>query len=126
MRLPLSNAKARAELGWRPAFPTWQDGLAQMAARKELTSTAEVALTQMQRLRHSLGIVKNRSEPGIFPVPDESRKVFGHTRDPTSKPDYQILQVGRVRPKLKHERKLSHEESLHFVDDIVCWSVCAE
>jgi nucleoside-diphosphate-sugar epimerase len=28
MRLPLSNAKARADLGWRPAFPTWRDGLA--------------------------------------------------------------------------------------------------
>jgi len=33
MRLPLSNAKARAELGWRPAFPTWRDGLSQMTAR---------------------------------------------------------------------------------------------
>lgn len=28
IRLPLSNAKARAELGWRPAYPTMQDGLA--------------------------------------------------------------------------------------------------
>ena len=25
-RLPLSNAKARAELGWRPMFPTFSDG----------------------------------------------------------------------------------------------------
>jgi nucleoside-diphosphate-sugar epimerase len=25
-RLPLSNAKARAELGWRPMFPTFRDG----------------------------------------------------------------------------------------------------
>ena len=28
-RVPLSNAKARAELGWRPAFPTVRDGLRQ-------------------------------------------------------------------------------------------------
>lgn len=28
MRLPLSNEKARAELGWRPAFSTWREGLA--------------------------------------------------------------------------------------------------
>ena len=33
MRLPLSNAKARAELDWRPSFPTWRDGLAHMTAR---------------------------------------------------------------------------------------------
>ena len=33
MRLRLSNQKARSELGWRPAFPTWRDGLAQMLAR---------------------------------------------------------------------------------------------
>jgi nucleoside-diphosphate-sugar epimerase len=32
MRLPLSNERARAELGWSPAFPTSRDGLAQMAA----------------------------------------------------------------------------------------------
>src|SRR6185295_14311445 len=29
LRLPLSNAKAKAELGWRPAFPTIDEGLAQ-------------------------------------------------------------------------------------------------
>jgi nucleoside-diphosphate-sugar epimerase len=29
LNLPLSNAKARAELGWRPAFPTVRDGLRQ-------------------------------------------------------------------------------------------------
>jgi nucleoside-diphosphate-sugar epimerase len=29
-RMPLSNAKARAELGWRPKFPTMRDGLAEM------------------------------------------------------------------------------------------------
>jgi nucleoside-diphosphate-sugar epimerase len=28
LRLPLSNAKARVELGWSPLFPTWRDGLA--------------------------------------------------------------------------------------------------
>jgi nucleoside-diphosphate-sugar epimerase len=28
VRLPLSNAKAKAELGWRPAYPTMRDGLA--------------------------------------------------------------------------------------------------
>jgi nucleoside-diphosphate-sugar epimerase len=28
MRLPLSNAKARAELGWRPDYPTIREGLA--------------------------------------------------------------------------------------------------
>lgn len=33
MRLELSNEKARAELRWRPAFPTWRDGLAGMVAR---------------------------------------------------------------------------------------------
>lgn len=33
MRLPLSNEKARAELGWRPAFPTWRDGLSLRQAR---------------------------------------------------------------------------------------------
>jgi nucleoside-diphosphate-sugar epimerase len=30
MRLPLSNAKAKADLGWRPTFPTWRDGLLQL------------------------------------------------------------------------------------------------
>ena len=29
LRLPLSNEKARAELGWRPSFPTIHEGLAQ-------------------------------------------------------------------------------------------------
>ena len=28
VRLPLSNARARAELGWQPAYPTMRDGLA--------------------------------------------------------------------------------------------------
>jgi nucleoside-diphosphate-sugar epimerase len=38
-RLPLSNAKARRELGWAPAFPTYREGLAELAtARTELTS----------------------------------------------------------------------------------------
>ena len=30
IRMPLSNAKAKAELGWRPKYPTMRDGLAQM------------------------------------------------------------------------------------------------
>ena len=28
IRLPLSNAKARAELGWTPKYPTWREGVA--------------------------------------------------------------------------------------------------
>jgi len=32
-RLSLSNAKAKAELGWRPTYPTLADGLAQMFQR---------------------------------------------------------------------------------------------
>ncbi len=30
IRMPLSNANAKAELGWRPKYPTMRDGLAQM------------------------------------------------------------------------------------------------
>jgi nucleoside-diphosphate-sugar epimerase len=30
IRMPLSNAMAKAELGWRPKYPTVRDGLAQM------------------------------------------------------------------------------------------------
>jgi nucleoside-diphosphate-sugar epimerase len=33
LRLPLSNARARAELGWQPKFSTWRDGLSEMLAR---------------------------------------------------------------------------------------------
>jgi nucleoside-diphosphate-sugar epimerase len=33
LRLPLSNEKARAELGWRPAYPTIREGLAQTMRR---------------------------------------------------------------------------------------------
>jgi nucleoside-diphosphate-sugar epimerase len=33
MRVPLSNAKAKAELGWRPKYPTIRDGLAPIARR---------------------------------------------------------------------------------------------
>ena len=33
MRVPLSNAMAKADLGWRPTYPTIRDGLAAMAAR---------------------------------------------------------------------------------------------
>jgi nucleoside-diphosphate-sugar epimerase len=32
IRLPLSNAKAAADLGWRPRYPTIHEGLAQMLA----------------------------------------------------------------------------------------------
>jgi nucleoside-diphosphate-sugar epimerase len=31
--MPLSNAKAKMELGWRPKYPTMRDGLAQMFQR---------------------------------------------------------------------------------------------
>jgi nucleoside-diphosphate-sugar epimerase len=30
-RLPVSNAKARRELGWQPSFPTYREGLATLA-----------------------------------------------------------------------------------------------
>jgi nucleoside-diphosphate-sugar epimerase len=30
VRMPLSNDKAKAELGWRPRYPTMRDCLAQM------------------------------------------------------------------------------------------------
>jgi len=30
IEMPLSNDKAKAELGWRPRYPTMRDGLAQM------------------------------------------------------------------------------------------------
>lgn len=33
IRLPLSNATARAELGWTPKYPTWREGLAVMVDR---------------------------------------------------------------------------------------------
>ncbi|HMF95209.1 MAG TPA: hypothetical protein VKE96_12975, partial [Vicinamibacterales bacterium] len=33
MRVPLSNAKAKAELGWRPAYATIDEGLAQTLRR---------------------------------------------------------------------------------------------
>jgi nucleoside-diphosphate-sugar epimerase len=29
LQLPLSNAKARADLQWRPAYPTWREGVSQ-------------------------------------------------------------------------------------------------
>ena len=31
IRLPLSNARAKAELGWSPSYPTWRDGLASIS-----------------------------------------------------------------------------------------------
>jgi nucleoside-diphosphate-sugar epimerase len=33
IRLPLSNGKARAELGWRPSYPTIRDGMSAMVRR---------------------------------------------------------------------------------------------
>ena len=33
LRLPLSNAKAKADLGWKPAFPTVHDGLSSTVRR---------------------------------------------------------------------------------------------
>jgi nucleoside-diphosphate-sugar epimerase len=30
IRMPLSNADAKAELGWRPKYSTMRDGLARM------------------------------------------------------------------------------------------------
>jgi nucleoside-diphosphate-sugar epimerase len=30
VRMPLSNATAKADLGWRPKYPTVRDGLADM------------------------------------------------------------------------------------------------
>jgi nucleoside-diphosphate-sugar epimerase len=33
MQMPLSNTRAKAELGWRPKYPTMRDGLARMFAR---------------------------------------------------------------------------------------------
>jgi len=33
MRMPLSNAKAKAELGWQPKYSTLHDGLAAVLRR---------------------------------------------------------------------------------------------
>ena len=33
IRMPLSNARAKAELGWEPKYPTIQEGVAQMFRR---------------------------------------------------------------------------------------------
>jgi nucleoside-diphosphate-sugar epimerase len=30
LRLPLSNARARADLGWRPRYATWREGVSQL------------------------------------------------------------------------------------------------
>ena len=32
IRLPLSNADAKAELGWKPKYPTWREGIAGLLA----------------------------------------------------------------------------------------------
>jgi nucleoside-diphosphate-sugar epimerase len=39
IRLPLSNEKARVELGWRPSYPTIHEGLAQMQRHAASDST---------------------------------------------------------------------------------------
>jgi hypothetical protein len=31
VRVPLSNARARAELGWQPVYASWREGLAGIA-----------------------------------------------------------------------------------------------
>ena len=33
LRVPLSNAKARQELGWAPMYPSYREGLRQTVAR---------------------------------------------------------------------------------------------
>ena len=38
MRMPLSNAAAKAELGWPPKYPTLRDGLSEMAGGAMPTS----------------------------------------------------------------------------------------
>jgi nucleoside-diphosphate-sugar epimerase len=45
-RLPVSNARARSELGWRPQFPSYREGVAQLA--RELTSGSDNALAGMR------------------------------------------------------------------------------
>jgi 2-alkyl-3-oxoalkanoate reductase len=43
-RLPLSNAKARRELGWAPAFPTYREGLAELATARTADAAPGVVL----------------------------------------------------------------------------------
>jgi nucleoside-diphosphate-sugar epimerase len=33
-----SNAKARRELGWEPAYPSWREGFARVFARESVSS----------------------------------------------------------------------------------------
>jgi hypothetical protein len=33
IRLSLSNAKARADLGWAPRYPTWREGVTGIVGR---------------------------------------------------------------------------------------------
>jgi nucleoside-diphosphate-sugar epimerase len=35
-RLPLSNARAKQDLGWRPHYPTYREGLRQVAQRLQV------------------------------------------------------------------------------------------
>jgi nucleoside-diphosphate-sugar epimerase len=37
----VSNAKARAELGWHPSFPTYHDGIRAMASPRQPVAEAE-------------------------------------------------------------------------------------
>ena len=55
VRLPLSNAKARAELGWRPMFPTIREGYSDIV--RHLDSTRDGTMSDRDRLaqgRHAI------------------------------------------------------------------------
>jgi nucleoside-diphosphate-sugar epimerase len=45
LRLPLSNAKARADLNWRPGYPTWREGIAQTLRGLDSLQDSAVAST---------------------------------------------------------------------------------
>ena len=45
-RLPVSNARARRELGWQPRFPTYREGLRQVAQRLHAPEIATSALAR--------------------------------------------------------------------------------
>lgn len=40
----VANARAKAELGWRPAYPTYREGLSAILAEEQSSSTAAVSL----------------------------------------------------------------------------------
>jgi nucleoside-diphosphate-sugar epimerase len=64
-RLPLSNAKARAELGWRPMFPTIREGYADAVRRidaaraqgRPFDSTSGSSLSKGDRLAQGRHVV---------------------------------------------------------------------